>query len=42
MLESREAASCWLWSEGEERWFSSVAREKPRTETPMPAPDAQS
>lgn len=42
VLESRDAASCWLWSEGCERWFSSVAREKPRTETPMPAPDAQS
>lgn len=42
VLESREVASCWLWSEGEERLFSSVAREKPRTETPMPAPDAQS
>lgn len=40
--EVKEAASCWLWSEGEGRWLSSDAREKPRTETPMPAPDAQS
>jgi len=42
VCESREAASCWLWLEGEDRLLSSDAREKPRTETPMPAPDAQS
>jgi hypothetical protein len=40
--EVDRAASCRLWCGVEERWSSLEAREKPRTETPMPAPDAQS